>query len=195
MRRHLTLLLLAAIACRPAEPPPPTAAAATGSYLYVFAGDADHTASERDFLAVIDADTTSATYAQVRATVPIGAGGTMPHHTELDSIAAVRPATNAHIILAANLTAARLFEAAGDNASALAAVRRRTRSLEMGATVGLSTLLRDEGRLAAAVGDAPAAVRAYSVYLALRTDAAPVFADDVADVRRRLAALYPDRPR
>ena len=82
MRRELILLMLATIACRPSETPA-TTAAGTGSYLYVFAGDGDHAASESDFLAVIDADTTSATYGQVRATVPIGAGGTMPHHTEL----------------------------------------------------------------------------------------------------------------
>src|SRR5688500_10060236 len=85
MRLRLTHIILAALACRPAEPPvTTTGSAGTGSYLYVFAGDADHGASESDFLAVIDADTTSATYAQVRATIPIGAGGTMPHHTEME---------------------------------------------------------------------------------------------------------------
>jgi hypothetical protein len=80
MRRCLTSLVLAFTACRSAEPPA-TTASATASYLYVFAGDAEHSAGESDFLAVIDADTTSATYGHVRATLPIGAGGTMPHHT------------------------------------------------------------------------------------------------------------------
>jgi len=113
----------------------------------------------------------------------------------LDSIATARPPTNAHIAFAANVMAARLHEAAGDNAAALEAVRRRPRSLELGAAVGLSTLLREEGRLAAAVGDTRGAIRAYSAYLILRADAAPAFADDVADVRRRLVALIPDRSR
>jgi len=113
----------------------------------------------------------------------------------LDSIATARPATNAHIMFAANIMAARLHEAAGDNAAALEAVRRRTRSLDLGAAVGLSTLLREEGNLAATVGDTRGAIRAYSAYLTLRADAAPAFADDVADVRRRLMALVPDRSR
>jgi hypothetical protein len=82
LRRPLTYLVLAALACRSPEPRV-TTASETASYLYVFAGDADHASRESDFLAVIDADTTSATYAQIRATVPIGAGGTMPHHTEM----------------------------------------------------------------------------------------------------------------
>lgn len=83
-RRRLTPLVFAAIACTSAERPDvakePTTA---GTYLYVFSGDADHSAGESDFLAVIDADSASATYAHVLATVPIGAGGTMPHHTEM----------------------------------------------------------------------------------------------------------------
>src|SRR5687768_4262713 len=84
MRLRLTCLILVGLACRQAEPPATTTeSAGTASYLYVFAGDADHGASESDFLAVIDADTTSATYGHVRATIPIGAGGTMPHHTEM----------------------------------------------------------------------------------------------------------------
>ena len=88
MRRGLILLACTAIACTSGERT--TSAkqtAAARSYLYVFAGDADHgdhAAGESDFLAVIDADTASPTYAQVLATTPIGAGGTMPHHTELE---------------------------------------------------------------------------------------------------------------
>lgn len=85
MRWNLTLLALAGLACTsPAERAAPSAASpASASRLFVFAGDADHSARESDFLAVIDADTASATYAQVLATMPIGAGGTMPHHTEM----------------------------------------------------------------------------------------------------------------
>ena len=87
MRRHLTIFALPAIACASAERSIPVAdSAAARPYLYVFAGNADHgdhSAGESDFLVVIDADTASPTYAQVLATTPIGAGGTMPHHTEM----------------------------------------------------------------------------------------------------------------
>lgn len=77
-----------------------TAAAGDGRYLFVFAGVGEHSmaggghvhdstatadsAGRSDFLAVIDTDTASATYAQVVATAPIGAVGTMPHHIELE---------------------------------------------------------------------------------------------------------------
>ena len=49
------------------------------SYLFVWAGDADHTAS--DFLGVIDADPTSKDYGHIVASIPTGEG-THPHHTE-----------------------------------------------------------------------------------------------------------------
>lgn len=83
------------------------APAGNGPYLFVFAGDGKHatmggghahdsavaagTAEDSDFLAVIDADTASATYAQVVATSPTGAVGTMPHHIELEMPAGGRP--------------------------------------------------------------------------------------------------------
>ena len=88
MCRCATLLAFAALACTSNErTTPANDTAAAGSYVYAFAGDADHanhTAAENDFLAVIDADTASPTYAQVLATAPIDAGGTMPHHTEFE---------------------------------------------------------------------------------------------------------------
>lgn len=72
MRRVLfTVLLVACGACRNPSP---------SSYLFLWAGDADHKAS--DFLAVIDAESTSATYGKVVASVPTGVAGTHPHHTE-----------------------------------------------------------------------------------------------------------------
>ena len=53
---------------------------AAGSYLFVWAGDADGKAS--DFLAVIDANPASAGYGSIVASVPTGEAGTHPHHTE-----------------------------------------------------------------------------------------------------------------
>ncbi len=49
-------------------------------YLFVWAGDSARTAS--DFLGVIDADTSSATYGQILTSLPTGVPGTHPHHTE-----------------------------------------------------------------------------------------------------------------
>jgi hypothetical protein len=51
-------------------------------YLFVWAGDADK--RESDFLAVVDVDRQSPTYAQVVTTLPVGAVGTVPHHTEYE---------------------------------------------------------------------------------------------------------------
>src|SRR5436305_1798879 len=50
------------------------------SYLFVWAGDSDHAAS--DFLGVIDADPQSNTYGHIVASIPTGVVGTHPHHTE-----------------------------------------------------------------------------------------------------------------
>lgn len=50
------------------------------SYLFVWAGDSAGT--ESDVLAVFDADTSSATYGSLIASLPTGSSGTHPHHTE-----------------------------------------------------------------------------------------------------------------
>lgn len=60
-------------------------AQASGSpspYLFVWSGDAD--SNDSDFLAVIDARPESSTYGKVVATLPVGANGTYPHHTEYE---------------------------------------------------------------------------------------------------------------
>ena len=67
---------VAAAACRPAQAPP------KGEYLFVWAGDSAEKAS--DFLAVIDASPASAKYGSVVTTLPTGAAGTHPHHTEAE---------------------------------------------------------------------------------------------------------------
>lgn len=51
-------------------------------FLYAWAGDADK--HDSDFLAVIDVDPGSATYASVVQTLPAGAVGTRPHHTNYE---------------------------------------------------------------------------------------------------------------
>jgi hypothetical protein len=56
----------------------------------------------------------------------------------------------------------------------------------------LSTQLREEGRLAALVGDRAGAIEAYRHYLALRGDAEPPLRADIARVRRELAQLERD---
>jgi hypothetical protein len=114
-RPALLLPLLALLALLPGcgtdERPDSAAATATaagdGRYVFVFAGNGRHstmgaghahksvgaadTVVDSDFLAVIDTDTTSATYAQVVATAPTGAVGSMPHHIELEMPSGGRP--------------------------------------------------------------------------------------------------------
>lgn len=69
--------------CHAAPPAPISAPEAGGSrHLFVWAADADN--RESDFLAVVDVDPRSPTYAEVIATVPVGAAATMAHHTEYE---------------------------------------------------------------------------------------------------------------
>ncbi|MBA3560881.1 MAG: hypothetical protein H0W30_20085 [Gemmatimonadaceae bacterium] len=49
--------------------------------------------------------------------------------------------------------------------------------------------MREEGRLAAATGDREGAIRAYSHYLALRENAEPSLAHQVAQVRAEFQKL------
>ncbi len=87
------LLVVLLSGCQRAEPvapewetaarPAAEAARHTGSdHLFVWAGDADRESS--DFLAVVDARRSEPTYGEVVATLPVGATGTMPHHTEYE---------------------------------------------------------------------------------------------------------------
>jgi len=66
--------------CRPAARTETVARPAP--YLFAWAYDQDAREGDTNFLAVIDADPTSATYGQVVATAPLGSVGGMPHHTE-----------------------------------------------------------------------------------------------------------------
>ncbi len=90
----------------------------------------------------------------------------------------------------ANLYIARWRETQGDYAAALAAVRRRFYRGFFGEALSLAAYLRQEGRLAAAVGDTAGAIRAYDHYLRLRTapDPGPM-QEEVDQVRAELARL------
>jgi hypothetical protein len=102
------------------------------------------------------------------------------------------PSGGAYLVLAANLTISRLFEATGNIPAALAATRRRTYVYDSFGAAGLSTLLREEGRLAALSGDREGAIQAYQHYLRLRRKPDPKLVPQVAGVRRALAELSPD---
>jgi hypothetical protein len=65
------------------------------------------------------------------------------------------------------LVLARAYEDAGDATAALRVIRRGIWLFPPRVT---ATHLREEGRLAALLGDVPGAIRAYEHYLALRSD-------------------------
>jgi hypothetical protein len=77
----LAAILIGACHAGPSPTGPPPQAAGS-RFLFVWAGDAD--GRDSDFLATIDVDARSATYATVVATLPVGATGTRPHHTEYE---------------------------------------------------------------------------------------------------------------
>jgi tetratricopeptide (TPR) repeat protein len=86
-----------------------------------------------------------------------------------------------------NLVAARLHEEAGDPAAALAALRRRL--IGVAIYPHYVRYRREEGRLAALLGDTAGAVRAYRHYLSLRSDPEPRLRAQTDTVRSQLAAL------
>jgi hypothetical protein len=73
-----------------------------------------------------------------------------------------------------------------DDAGALRAVRQCPRNY---AVVYLSYFLREEGRLAALVGDSGGAIKAYRHYLTLRYQPGPSVKPEVERVRAELAVL------
>jgi serine/threonine-protein kinase len=91
-----------------------------------------------------------------------------------------------------NLAAARLHEKRGDIEAALAAVRRRANHGRDG-PIALSTMLREEGRLAALAGDVEGAIRAYTHFLALRPNPSPRLRADAERVRAALSQLQATR--
>lgn len=80
VRCTVALAALFSFACAPAKEP--AATRVPGRYLFAWAFDVDERKEDTNFLAVIDADPSSSTYATIVATVPTGMVGGMPHHTE-----------------------------------------------------------------------------------------------------------------
>ena len=108
----------------------------------------------------------------------------------LDSLLRVMdyPGTNVGRASFANLVAARLLEKSGDTRGALAAARRRSDAWSQN-NAYIATQLREQGRLAALVGEREEAIRAYRHYLGLRADAEPALRPQVDGVRRELRQL------
>jgi hypothetical protein len=91
----------------------------------------------------------------------------------------------------ASIALARLLEATGDRAGALAALRRRPYFI--GWQPFLASSLRYEGQLASAVGDRDGAVRAYEHHLALRYDPEPALRAATDSARAELARVRATR--
>jgi hypothetical protein len=89
---------------------------------------------------------------------------------------------------AGNLVAAKLWEKRGNLPMALAALRRK--EYHLNATPFFqTTFLREEGRIAEALGDREAAISAYARYVALRYNPEPSLRADADRIRARLAQL------
>lgn len=81
---------------------------------------------------------------------------------------------------------ARSYEQGGDPAAALRVIRR---GIWYSPGRQLAPLLREEGRLAASLGDRAGAIRAYEHYLALRTDPEPIFRQERDRIRGEVNRL------
>jgi hypothetical protein len=90
----------------------------------------------------------------------------------------------------ATLMVARARAAQGNDGAALDIVRRRPHIVAQHFTIVLPAHLREEGRLAALVGDTAGAIRAYRHYLTVRDqpDPGPI-AEEVRGVKSHLAEL------
>jgi hypothetical protein len=81
---------------------------------------------------------------------------------------------------------ARAYEASGDPAGALRVIRR---GVWYYPPRQVASLLHEEGRLAASLGDRAGAIRAYEHYLALRSDPEPVLRPQRDSIRAEVARL------
>ena len=105
----------------------------------------------------------------------------------LDSALRAAPASPLLTLMTGNLIAARAFEQIGDQGRALNAARRRP--ILYGPLLGWATMLREEGRLAALVGDREGAIGAYRLFIALRAAAEPPLQPDVSHAQAEVARL------
>jgi tetratricopeptide (TPR) repeat protein len=124
--------------------------------------------------------------------VPVSQSGRPDAQTlrsRLDSIA-LEGCCAGVVVHWSNIVIARAYEAAGRDSDALRAVRRGVWRFPPQL---LSTFLREEGRLAAKVGDRRGAIRAYRHYLALRSDPEPELRPEADRVREELARLERSR--
>ena len=119
-----------------------------------------------------------------------------PALEQLDSLMRTGPrgflgTVNSAPVAFANFTIARMREAQGDVAAALAAIRRREVDYFPAYLWSLAAFLRQEGRLAAKTGDTAGALRAYDQYLTLRADPDPPFQPQRDSVIAERAAIRP----
>ena len=105
----------------------------------------------------------------------------------LDSLLASGPQQSLMPLRMANLEAARLFERDGKPERALRAVRRRAHQWQDYSF--LSTVTREEGRLAALTGDKAGAIAAYQMYLRFRTNPEPGLVPERERIKAELARL------
>ena len=87
-----------------------------------------------------------------------------------------------------NFVLARVWEAQGNRRRALSAIRLYSIGVR-NAIFGVGLRLREEGRLAAAVGDVDRAIQAYRMYLDYRKDAEPSMQAERDSVRAALGRL------
>ncbi|HSB76177.1 MAG TPA: hypothetical protein VLC12_11035, partial [Terriglobales bacterium] len=76
------VLSVCAVVCQAGAENPAASTSAGSPYLFVWAGD--EARKSADFLAVIDANPSSAGYGRIVTTLPVGISGSMPHHTEYE---------------------------------------------------------------------------------------------------------------
>jgi serine/threonine-protein kinase len=110
----------------------------------------------------------------------------------LDSPRVLDPYLNSWAVTLGNLTLAELYSELGDYSKGLGVVERRAPVADAGAQrvqVALSTLYREEGRLASLTGDKAKARAAYGHYLALRAHPEPALQPEVDRIRAEAAAL------
>jgi hypothetical protein len=80
MRKHIWALLVILCMTLLANVNGRAGSSEASRYIFVWSGDAARKST--DFLAVVDAEPSSGSYARIIATVPVNVAGTMPHHTE-----------------------------------------------------------------------------------------------------------------